>query len=1403
MGGRGGRPDCGIGIPHAFAMPMVHGGRFISRDIVFTRDGEGAVRQIIGSAEDITDRKRFETQLRESEVQLRALIERVPGMTYTATASYPMAPMYVSPQCEALLGYSAYEIISESSIYFDQIIHVEDRTRVMAAFRRCIESGHPVDFEYRVITKDKQEKWLRDRAVLVRNDEGEPLFIQGIASDVTERRRQEQDRYDRLTRAWRLQSAILELATSSAILQGDWTQSLMQVGRATAEAMDVSRVSVWLLRDEGRALCCESLYLKDQDRCESGHTLLADAYPAYFEALMGGLAVDAHEAQTDPRTCEFSESYLKPLGITSMLDAPIRVAGRVVGVLCLEHVDAPRRWSADETSFAIAIADQVTHLIERRERLETELALTDVERRLRAVIANSPIVLFAIGRDGKFTVSEGRGLAQLGLRPGEVVGRNVFEMYADYPDILSSIRRALSGESFITETELDDLVFEIQYEPVWQGDQVVSVIGVATDITQRRFAERETERQREEFQTVLDNMPVRVIFKDAQNNILRVNRAVSDPLGVTPAEMANTPASRWYPDEADRYAAEDRRVIETGKPILGLIEPVHAGLEAAHWLHVDKYPLRDDEGAVVGVIFLAIDITDRVNAESALRRSEERYDLVLKGTSDGLWDWRIATNEVFYSPRFKELLGYGDHELAHHIEAFRDLIHPDERKAMWEGVERHLRERNPYDVEIKLRMRNGEYQWFRIRGQAVWSASGEALRMAGSIQAVHDRKQAELELFESRQLLEGVLNTIPVRIFWKDRQSNYLGCNAVFASDGGLKSHENVRGLTDYDMFTEENAELYRSDDRRVIDSGIPKLGYEEPQFQPDGQEHWLRTSKVPLKNPEGDIIGVLGTYEDVTERKRSEEALRRVAEGLTTATGEAFYRSLVQSLGEALGVRYAFIGRMVPQDSTKIETLAVYANGQVVDNMVYELGGTPCENVLVRERDTCIYAEGVAAQFPDDHLLVEMGVESYAGTPLADSTGQISGLLVVRDDKPFADPTMVENLLKVFGVRGAGEMERQASLDLLRQTELRFRTVFDQSPNGIVVLDVDAGKFIMANSNAARIYGLSRKEIMRVGPLETSPLTQPDGRASNVAAAQYIRAALEGTPQTFEWWHVNAEGQELPCEISLVQLPARDRNLLLATVTDIRERIEADHRQRQQQAELARVGRVIMAGELASGLAHELNQPLGAIANYSAACQYLIGDSTAVPAKARDMIRTMGVEAERAGQIIRHLRRLVERREVQQQAVDLSDLIVRTVDLVRPELRQHNVTVRLYLSQDLPQVAADPVQVEQIVLNLLLNAMEAIDGSKNEDRRVAVRCRQVNEREVEVLVRDTGPGVSGENPDRVFDPFYTTKTTGLGMGLHICRSIIESHNGRMWVRNHVRGGAEFGFALRLFQPKS
>ncbi|HOV88119.1 MAG TPA: PAS domain S-box protein [Syntrophobacteraceae bacterium] len=300
-------------------------------------------------------------------------------------------------------------------------------------------------------------------------------------------------------------------------------------------------------------------------------------------------------------------------------------------------------------------------------------------------------------------------------------------------------------------------------------------------------------------------------------------------------------------------------------------------------------------------------------AEDALRESEMRYRQIAENIREVFWMADIGLTRVIYvSPAYEEVWGRERESLYADPASWAETIHPQDRHQV-----RRIMTSNPalgYSVEYRVVRPDGTIRWVSDRGFPICDPSGTVYRIAGIAEditrrkwaeeeldryrdhledlvkertatlgrvneqltrEIEERRRAERALQESQQMLQSVLDTIPVRVFWKDLDSVYLGCNRAFACDAGLQSPEEILGKNDFEMSWAEEAALFRSDDRLVMETGKPKLGYEELQTGPNGNKLWLRTNKVPLRGLDGEIKGVLGTYEDITAGKEAEEKLR------------------------------------------------------------------------------------------------------------------------------------------------------------------------------------------------------------------------------------------------------------------------------------------------------------------------------------------------------------------------------------------------------------------------------------------------------------------------------------------------------------------------------------------------
>jgi len=246
----------------------------------------------------------------------------------------------------------------------------------------------------------------------------------------------------------------------------------------------------------------------------------------------------------------------------------------------------------------------------------------------------------------------------------------------------------------------------------------------------------------------------------------------------------------------------------------------------------------------------------------------------------------------------------------------------------------------------------------------------------------------------------------------------------------------------------------------------------------------------------------------------------------------------------------------------------------------------------------------------------------------------------------------------------------------------------------------------------------------------------------------------------------------------------------------EIRERKKAHEESRRHREELAHVSRVTTVGELAASLAHELNQPLSAILSNAQAARRFLDRELPVLDEVGGALDDIAKDVQRAGEVIRRLRRLLRKEEPERKRLEVNEVIHEVVALVHSDLVGRNISMKLELAAGLPPISGDRIQLQQVVLNLLLNGSEAMSGVDRNSRQMVIRTSQEDPGTVTVAVRDSGTGIEEEMTDLIFDAFYTTRESGLGMGLSISRSILESHGGRLWAERNHDSGATFLFTL-------
>lgn len=389
--------------------------------------------------------------------------------------------------------------------------------------------------------------------------------------------------------------------------------------------------------------------------------------------------------------------------------------------------------------------------------------------------------------------------------------------------------------------------------------------------------------------------------------------------------------------------------------------------------------------------------------------------------------------------------------------------------------------------------------------------------------------------------------------------------------------------------------------------------------------------------------------------------------------------------------------------------------------------------------------------------------------------------------------------LLKLLASQAAISLEISGLYRNLELREARIRRLVDANIIGIFIWDVE-GRIHEANDAFLRLVGYDRQDLA-TGRLRWTELNPPRWRGH---AERQLLSELKasGSVPPFENEFFRKDGSLVPVLLGLAAFEG-NTNQGVAFVLNLSERKQAeaearesDRRYREAQLELAHANRVAVMGQLTASIAHEVQQPIAAaVTNAAVGLRWLRRDPPNLD-EVRQALTAIARDGERAGEIVNGIRDHVRRAARSRGPVDINTAIQDVVGLTRGEALKNNIEVLLELAHGLPPIFGDRVEIHQVLVNLILNAVEAISGAGMDVREVLVGTAAAEAGGVQVTVRDTGPGLVKASTDRIFDPFYTTKPAGLGMGLSICRSIIEAHGGRLWASASPSGGASFAFTL-------
>ncbi len=865
-----------------------------------------------------------ETALKASERKYRHLVETSQDIIWSLDTSGRIT--FVNSSVKRVCGYEPQEIIGRS--WFDFILP-EQVARVQAIFE-CLLDGEPI-FQYEItcVAQDSRLLHLMLNAIALRNEDNLVIGVTGTASDITEHKRVEQALQANTIKLRNYNLVLTQLAKNQFLYQGDLKAALSAITEAGAKNIVIERASVWLYDETVTHIQCLDLFEESQNQHSEGLSLSASDYPAYFHALQQDELIAADDAYSDPRTQEFSESYLAPLCITSMLDIPIRMGGKTVGVLCLEAVGVAHHWTLEDENFARSLGHLVSLSLEARERQRAEAAHRASEEKLASAFRSSPdpIALATFPKTRYIEVND--SFCRLfGYSRSQVIGRTNKELniwvnqeectfLAQFLQHTKAIRnyevdfRTANGEvkTALFSAEMIDI----------DGQQYV--LGTAKDITERKQAENESR--------------LLLLTSQAITRAIDVDSALVTVLRLICNTISWDFGEAWIPNHDDTvlehslvcYAEEScletfcrksqnfnfamgvglpgriwqRRQPEWIEDVSHIMQPVflrspqaaEVGLKAGFGVPIlsgsevlavliffkrNAAPLDQRLLLLVGAVAAQLGgLIQRKLAESAHRKSEERLELALEGSDLGLWDWNLRSGKIYRDWRWQKMLGYTDHEIADNQQAIEQLIHPEDLSKVNSLLDVHFQGTSlVYEVEFRMRCSSGEWKWIQSRGQVVErDEQGKPLRMTGTHKDITERKALEREIALREARLNAFFSSAPLGMNILDNQLRFVQVNEQLADIHEIPQIDHI-GKTIHEVLPQIApivAPLYE----QVMLTGQPILNLEISGLlpkQPDTIRHFL-ASYFPIPSEDDRPSSVGTVIMEISDRKYAELALQ------------------------------------------------------------------------------------------------------------------------------------------------------------------------------------------------------------------------------------------------------------------------------------------------------------------------------------------------------------------------------------------------------------------------------------------------------------------------------------------------------------------------------------------------
>jgi PAS domain S-box-containing protein len=650
----------------------------------------------------------------------------------------------------------------------------------------------------------------------------------------------------------------------------------------------------------------------------------------------------------------------------------------------------------------------------------------------------------------------------------------------------------------------------------------------------------------------------------------------------------------------------------------------------------------------------------------------------------------------------------------------------------------------------------GETQNQSLLALQSWTAVLTVTAMALSA-GMAERRRAEKALRESEARINLAANAANLGLWVWNIRDDELWVTEKWRKLFGFAESEPVNVGQLAQRVHPEDREPMKQRVQHMLEHGGVDYESEYRITQPDGSTRWIAGYVGVQLDEHGKAVCARGVSRDITERKIAEEELR-----------EAKQRMELAATAAELGMW-----------TWEIERNEIW----ITDKGRALFGFAPAEKLDFDRLRSRIHPEDREAVQKAVENSLRTGAEYRSEYRLALPNGQIRWM---------TGRGQVE-----FNGEGQPVRMRGASLDITKRkkAEEQFRLAVEAAPNAMIMVDAE-GRITLVNEQTKAVFGYTREELIG-HPIET--LVPERFRSQHARDRQGYIDDAHARPMGAdrELFGRRKDGSEVPVEIGLNPIHTPEGLFVLASIIDISERKRAELESARQRNEMAHLSRVTTLGELSGSIVHELNLPLSAILSNAQAAQRALANGGADLSEMQEILTEIVSEDQRATEVIQHLRQWLKKGEVQQRSLRINEVVEDVLKLIRSDLINQKVTVNTELAQNLPTVTGDRVQLQQVLLNLVVNACDAMASCNDAERRLLIRTGIKNgSSEALISISDQGGSIPEEQLEQIFEPFFTTKTKGMGLGLSVCRTIINAHRGKLWATNNPDGGATLYLSL-------